>query len=53
MYGLLNDNINVYFLSIIRVTKSSRMIWAGNVAGMRQRGMHIGFWWESQMEMDH
>jgi hypothetical protein len=20
---------------------------------MRRRGMHVGYWWESQMERDH
>jgi hypothetical protein len=29
--------------------KSRRMRWAGHVALMRgRRGMHIGYWWESQ-----
>jgi uncharacterized protein YebE (UPF0316 family) len=27
--------------------KSKRMRWAGYVAGMGRREMHIGFWWES------
>jgi hypothetical protein len=30
--------------NIIRIIKSRRMRWAGHVA----RGMHIGYWWESQ-----
>jgi hypothetical protein len=29
------------------------MRWAGHVAGMGRRGMHTGFWWESQIERDH
>jgi hypothetical protein len=38
--------------SIIRMIKSRRVIWAGHVARMGRRGMHIGFWWESQEERD-
>jgi hypothetical protein len=30
--------------------KSRRMRWAGHAARMRRRGVHIGYWWESQKE---
>jgi hypothetical protein len=33
--------------SIITMIKSRRMRWAGHVARMGRRGMHIGYWWES------
>jgi hypothetical protein len=34
--------------NIIRMIKSRRMRWAEQVAHMVRRGMHIGWWWESQ-----
>jgi expansin (peptidoglycan-binding protein) len=39
--------------SILRVIKSRRMRWEVHVARMREKGMHIGYWWESQNERDH
>jgi hypothetical protein len=39
--------------SRIRTIKSRRMRWAGLVARMGRRGMHIGNWWEIQKERDH
>jgi hypothetical protein len=39
--------------NIIRTIKSRRMRWTGHVARMGRRGMHIGYWWESQKERDN
>jgi hypothetical protein len=39
--------------SAIKMFKSRRVRWAGHVASMRRRRMHIGFWWESQKEKEH
>jgi hypothetical protein len=33
--------------------KSRRMRWAGHVAFMKRRGIHIGLLLENQMEEDH
>jgi hypothetical protein len=40
-------------LSITIMIKSRRMRWAGHVAWMGRRGMHIGYMWENQKERDH
>jgi hypothetical protein len=52
---LHNDELhNLYSSpSVIRVMKSRRMKWAEHVARMGRRGMHTGYWWESQKERDH
>jgi hypothetical protein len=39
--------------SIIRITKPRRIRWTGHVARVGRRGMHTGYWWESQKERDH
>jgi hypothetical protein len=39
--------------SIIRMNRSRRMRWVVDVARMGRRGMHIGYWWESQKQRDH
>jgi hypothetical protein len=36
--------------STIRMIKSRRKRWTGHVGRMGRRGLHIGFWWESQKE---
>jgi hypothetical protein len=42
---------NLYFsTSIIRIIKSRRVRWAGHIARLGRRGMHIGFLWESRKE---
>jgi hypothetical protein len=39
--------------SIIRMIMSRRMRWAGHVACMERRGIHLGYCWEIQKERDH
>jgi hypothetical protein len=52
--GMHNEELHNLYSSpiIIRMTKSRRMRWAGYVARMGRRVMHIGIWWESQKERD-
>jgi hypothetical protein len=47
---LSNEELqNLYsWPNITRMTNSRRMRWAVYVARMGRRGMHIGYWWESQ-----
>jgi hypothetical protein len=33
--------------------KSRKLRWAGHVARIGRRGMHIRYWFESQKERDH
>jgi hypothetical protein len=45
---------DLYFLlSVIRLIKSRKMRWAGNVGRIERRGQRIGYWWGSQKERDH
>jgi hypothetical protein len=39
--------------SVIRRIKSNRMRWAGRVARIGEKGMRIGYLWESQKDSDH
>jgi hypothetical protein len=45
---LHNEELHNLYSSPNRMMKSRRMRWAGEVARMGERGMHIGYWWESQ-----
>jgi hypothetical protein len=51
---LHNEELHKLFSSpsVIRMIKSRRMRWAGNVALMGRRGMHIEYWWKSLKERD-
>jgi hypothetical protein len=52
---LHNEQLHILYSSpsIIRMMKSRRMRWAGHVARMGKREMHIGYWWESQRGKYH
>jgi hypothetical protein len=52
---LVNEELHNFYYSpsIIRMIKSRRMRWVGHVARIGRRGMHMGYWWESQKERDH
>jgi hypothetical protein len=46
---LHNEELHNLYSSpnIIRMIKPRRMKWEGHVARMGERGMRIGYWWES------
>jgi hypothetical protein len=52
---LHNEELHILYSSpsIIRMFKSRRMRWAGDVARMGIRGMHVGYWWEIQKVREH
>jgi hypothetical protein len=52
-YGLFKQSVSISAPSIIRIIKSRRMRWAGHLARMGRRGIHIGYCWQSQKERHH
>jgi hypothetical protein len=52
---LYNEELHNLYSSpnIIIFIKSRSRRWAGHIAGTGKRGLHIGYWWESQKERDH
>jgi hypothetical protein len=52
---LHNEELHNFYSSsrIIRLIKSRRRRWEGYVARIGEKRMHIGYWWESQMERGH
>jgi hypothetical protein len=51
---LQNEELNdLYSPNIIRVIKSRRMRWAGHVARIVRRGMHMELWPSNLRERDH
>jgi hypothetical protein len=47
---LHNEELYNLYSSPNRMIKSRRMRWSGHVARKGRKGMHIGYWWESQKE---
>jgi hypothetical protein len=47
---LHNEDLHNLYSSpnIIRMIKPRRFRWAGHVALMGRRGIHMGYWWDSQ-----
>jgi len=51
---LLTDELHdLYSSTNIWVTISSLMNWTGNVACMKGREVHTGFWWGHRVEGDY
>jgi hypothetical protein len=45
--------IIIIIITNTNMFKSRSMRWAGHVALMARRGMHIGYRWESRKEREH
>jgi hypothetical protein len=46
---LHNEELHNLYPSMNRMIKLRMMRWVGHVARMGRRGMHIVYWWESQI----
>jgi hypothetical protein len=53
IFGPKRDEVTGSSGSIIRMIESKRIKWAGHVARMGGRGMHVGYLWEIQKERAH
>jgi hypothetical protein len=52
---LHSEQLHKFYSSpiITIMIKSSRITWAGQQHECGRRGMHVGYWWESQKERNH
>jgi hypothetical protein len=50
---LHNEELHSLYSSPIRIMKSRKKKWEGHVARLREKRMHIEYWWEIQNERKH
>jgi hypothetical protein len=50
---LHNEELHNLYFSPNRTINSGMMRWAGHIARIGRRGMHIGYWRKRQMDRDH